>query len=62
MNQEQGRHGIQETGNPTWWGVKGEPRKTATGQMWTVPDWKRKGKHDRTSTSLKDSKGELDNW
>lgn len=30
MNQEQGRHGIQETGNPTWWGVKGEPRKTAT--------------------------------
>lgn len=31
MNQEQGNHGIQETGNHTWWGVKGEPRKTAMG-------------------------------
>lgn len=50
------------TGNPTRWGVKGEPRMTATGQMWTVPDWRRKGKHDRTPRCLKDSKGELDNW
>lgn len=50
IKQESRRHGIQETGNPTWLEVKADPSKIARYQRWTSSDQRRED--DKTDIIL----------